>query len=118
MVCIFHAFSTVVFHVVTLMPNRADDPNRNNKKLHIGNDYVTIVYNDSGEEYQMGTIKVGDNLALNLSFVLRLITGLCCNDQVLFQGQFNYVNVVITPLDHGFNAVTVQSKQGEYIVYL
>jgi len=28
------------------------------KKKHIGNDNVTIVYNDSGEDYRMGTIKV------------------------------------------------------------
>ncbi len=41
------------------MPTKDSDPNCNGKKLHIGNDYVTIVYNDSGEEYRIGTIKVG-----------------------------------------------------------
>ena len=40
------------------MPCRQDDPNYIEKKKHIGNDYVTIVYNDSGEEYRMGIIKV------------------------------------------------------------
>ena len=40
------------------MPTRDKDPNCNNKKAHIGNDYVTIVYNDSCDTYSMGTIKV------------------------------------------------------------
>ena len=35
-----------------------------------------------------------------------------------FQGQFNYVNIVITPLDHGSNAVTVQSRDGTLLYYL
>ena len=47
----------VVFHVATLMPTSTSDPQCNNKKLHIGNDYVTVVYNDSGLPYQFGTIK-------------------------------------------------------------
>lgn len=41
----------VTFHVATLMPNKESDPNCTAKILHIGNDYVTIVYNESGEEY-------------------------------------------------------------------
>ncbi|XP_034313756.2 tuberin isoform X2 [Magallana gigas] len=73
----------VIFHVATLMPNRDSDPNCNAKKLHIGNDYVTIVYNDSNEDYRIGIIK----------------------------GQFNYVNIVIRPLDHESNAVTLQAKE-------
>ena len=40
------------------MPTRDKDPNCNNKKAHIGNDYVTIVYNDSCDTYSMGTIRV------------------------------------------------------------
>ncbi|XP_013385066.2 tuberin [Lingula anatina] len=73
----------VIFHVATLMPNKESDPNCNAKKLHIGNDYVTIVYNESGEDYQTGTIKC----------------------------QFNFVNIVIQPLDHESNAVTVRAKE-------
>ncbi|XP_021346642.1 tuberin-like isoform X7 [Mizuhopecten yessoensis] len=73
----------VIYHVATLMPNKDSDPNCNAKKLHIGNDYVTIVYNDSGEDYKIGAIK----------------------------GQFNYVNIVIKPLDHESNAVTLQAKE-------
>lgn len=49
----------VTFHVATLMPNRDQDPNCHEKKKHIGNDFVTIVYNESGEEYNLNTIKVG-----------------------------------------------------------
>ena len=48
----------VVFHIATMMPTKESDHRCTNKKLHIGNDYVTIVYNDSGEPYTMGTIKV------------------------------------------------------------
>jgi len=40
------------------MPCHADDTHFTEKKKHIGNDNVTIVYNDSGEEYHMATIKV------------------------------------------------------------
>lgn len=79
----------VIFHVATLMPLKDSDPSCNNKKLHIGNDFVTIVYNESGEEYNIGTIK----------------------------GQFNYVNIIIQPLDHNTNKVTVKAKEDvtEYI---
>jgi len=48
----------VVFHVATLMPTKETDPSCNNKKLHIGNDYVTIVFNESGQEYNMQCITV------------------------------------------------------------
>jgi len=40
------------------MPYHHDDTHFMEKKKHIGNDNVTIVYNDSGEDYRMGTIKV------------------------------------------------------------
>lgn len=39
------------------MPNQENDLNCNNKKKHIGNDYVTIVYNESEEEYDLHTVK-------------------------------------------------------------
>lgn len=48
----------VAFHVTTLMPNKESDPYCNDKKRHIGNNNVTIVYNESGEEYNINTIKV------------------------------------------------------------
>jgi Rap/ran-GAP len=34
------------------------DPNCNEKKKYIGNDFATIVYNESGEDYSLNTIKV------------------------------------------------------------
>ncbi|CAG7833459.1 unnamed protein product [Allacma fusca] len=73
----------VIFHVATLMPNvLATDPSCNAKKRHIGNDFVAIVYNNSGEEYDISTIKC----------------------------QFLYACVVIEPLDHKTNRVIVKAK--------
>jgi tuberous sclerosis protein 2 len=40
------------------MPTKETDPSCNGKKLHIGNDDVIVVYNESGEEYNMQTVKV------------------------------------------------------------
>ncbi|XP_066593113.1 tuberin [Prorops nasuta] len=72
----------VAFHVATLMPTKLSDPKCTSKKQHIGNDYVTIVYNESGKPYNIQTVK----------------------------GQFNYACVVIQPLDNGTNQVTVQAR--------
>ncbi|CAG9838719.1 unnamed protein product [Diabrotica balteata] len=47
----------VMFHVATMMPNKESDPTCNNKKMHIGNNFVTIIYNESGEEVNMSTFK-------------------------------------------------------------
>lgn len=54
------------------MPNRESDRGCCNKKRHIGNDFVMVVYNDSGEEYKLGTIKVGERgvLEFELNAVL------------------------------------------------
>lgn len=43
----------VVFHVATLMPNHERDPDANDKLRHIGNDNVIIIYNDSGEDFDV-----------------------------------------------------------------
>ncbi len=57
--CFHDDITQVIYHVATLMPtDLVADPSCSNKKLHIGNDFVTIVYNDSGSEYKFGTIKV------------------------------------------------------------
>ncbi|RZF45475.1 hypothetical protein LSTR_LSTR009346 [Laodelphax striatellus] len=73
----------VIFHVATLMPNHEDvDPNFNNKKKHIGNDFVTIVYNESGEDYNIKTLKA----------------------------QFSYASVVVRPLEHDCNEVLVKAR--------
>lgn len=62
--CYHDDITQVVFHVATLMPtDLTSDPQCSNKKLHIGNDYVLIVYNDSGSKYNFGTIKVSENVS-------------------------------------------------------
>ncbi|XP_066546134.1 tuberin isoform X3 [Amia ocellicauda] len=72
-----------IFHIATLMPNRESDKGCCNKKRHIGNDFVIVVYNDSGEDYKLGTIK----------------------------GQFNFVEVIVKPLDYESNLVTLQCRK-------
>ncbi|KAM6972242.1 LOW QUALITY PROTEIN: tuberin [Aplochiton taeniatus] len=72
-----------IFHIATLMPNRESDKGCCNKKRHIGNDFVMVVYNDSAEDYKLGTIK----------------------------GQFNFVEVIIKPLDYESNLVTLQCRK-------
>lgn len=69
----------VVYHIATLMPTKESDPNCNGKKRHIGNNYVTIVYNESGQPYNINTIK----------------------------GQFNHTVVEVVPEDHSTNSVGV-----------
>lgn len=60
----------IVFHVTTMMPTRLEnDPQCTMKKRHIGNDFVNIVFNDSGLPFKFDT----------------------------FPSQFNYVYIVITP---------------------
>lgn len=58
----------VIFHVATLMPNNPNDPKGNSKKRHIGNNFVTIVYNDSGEEYNFQTVRVSVVIIKNILF--------------------------------------------------
>ncbi|OLN86876.1 Tuberous sclerosis 2-like protein [Colletotrichum chlorophyti] len=60
----------IVFHVITQMPTNLErDPHCINKKRHIGNDFVNIIFNDSGNPFRFDT----------------------------FPSEFNYVNIVITP---------------------
>lgn len=72
----------VLFHVATAMPSCARDPLCNEKRKYIGNDFVSIVYNDSGREFDIHTIK----------------------------GQFNLCIVVVEPLPHGAHRVQLQTK--------
>ncbi|XP_004873701.2 tuberin isoform X2 [Heterocephalus glaber] len=72
-----------VFHIATLMPTKDVDKHRCDKKRHLGNDFVSIIYNDSGEEFKLGTIK----------------------------GQFNFVHVIITPLDYECNLLSLQCRK-------
>ncbi|CAE6534755.1 unnamed protein product [Rhizoctonia solani] len=59
----------MLYHTATLMPNREGDEQFAFKKLHIGNDYVRVVWNDSGKPYRFDTLAT----------------------------QFQYVNIVIEP---------------------
>jgi hypothetical protein len=60
----------IVFHVTTQMPTDLQrDPNCVLKKRHIGNDFVNIIFNDSGLPFKFDT----------------------------FPSDFNFVNIVITP---------------------
>jgi hypothetical protein len=91
----------IVFHVTTQMPtNLENDPQCISKKRHIGNDFVNIIFNNSGLPFRFDT----------------------------FPSEFNYVNIVITPesrasfaatrlrpgqhADNAFYKVQVMSKPG------
>lgn len=73
----------VTFDVATMMPNDDRDLNCAKKKKHIGNDFVSIIYNDSGMEYNLNTLS----------------------------GQFNYACVIIEPLELNSNRIYVRCKK-------
>ena len=61
----------IVYHVATMMPTDFDsDPSCINKKRHIGNDYVNIIFNRSNDSFNFDTIP----------------------------SQFNFINIVISPV--------------------
>ena len=64
------------------MPNKAKDPKCNDKKRHIGNNFVTIVYNNSGEEYDISTIRC----------------------------QFTHACVIVEPLEMGTNYAFIKGR--------
>lgn len=71
----------VIFHTATLMPTLDTDPNCNNKKKNIGNDFVTIVYNESGCDYNIRTVKVNILLSFRpspFSFSLKFLLQNVC----------------------------------------
>ncbi|KAG5728220.1 hypothetical protein E4T56_gene19037 [Termitomyces sp. T112] len=70
----------VLYHTATMMPTVDHDPLCTNKKRHIGNDYVRIVWNDSGHPYRFDTLAT----------------------------QFQFVNIVIEP--HSFGAIAAFSN--------
>ncbi|KAH7033198.1 tuberin [Microdochium trichocladiopsis] len=76
----------MVFHVTTQMPTNIEhDPGCTLKKRHIGNDFVNIIFNDSGSPFKFDT----------------------------FPSDFNYVNIVITPESRGsFVATRQQAASG------
>lgn len=62
-------FTQLVFHTATLMPNDEKDKYYDLKKRHIGNNYVTVYFDESGLPFNFNTIK----------------------------SQFNFLNIVISP---------------------
>ncbi|KAK4148117.1 uncharacterized protein C8A04DRAFT_33627 [Dichotomopilus funicola] len=70
--CFRDRVTEIVFHIITQMPNSPTDEYLSLKKRHIGNDFVSIVWNDSGLPFHFDT----------------------------FPSQFNYVYIVITPTPH------------------
>ncbi|XP_044253656.1 tuberin [Tribolium madens] len=72
----------LAFHVATLMPNKDSDPNGNYKKAHVGNDNVVIVYNNSGQEFDIST----------------------------FRSQVTLAYIIVEPLDYQCNKVEVKVK--------
>ncbi|KAJ3406991.1 Tuberous sclerosis 2-like protein [Chytriomyces hyalinus] len=65
--------SQMVFHTTTLMPTVVTDPVCTLKKRHIGNDFVSVLFDESGTV--PGTIGFDT-----------------------FPGQFNYINFIVTPV--------------------
>lgn len=75
----------IVFHVTTQMPtNLEQDSQCVNKKSHIGNDFVNIIFNNAGLPFRFDT----------------------------FPSQFNHVNIVISPESPA--AVTTRNRSAEY----
>jgi hypothetical protein len=69
-ICWRDRVTELVFHVTTQMPTNLErDPQCALKKRHIGNDFVNIIFNDSGLPFKFDT----------------------------FPSDFNFVNIVITP---------------------
>eukprot|EP00117_Sycon_ciliatum_P044088 scpid19069/ scgid31850/ Tuberin; Tuberous sclerosis 2 protein homolog len=76
--------SQVIYHVATLMPSDPSDASCTGKLAHIGNDYVKIMYNNTG-----GDIK-----------------------PIAKEGQFCFASIVITPLPLAINEVRVVHRDG------
>lgn len=70
----------VLYHTATMMPSKPDDEYCIDKKRHIGNDYVRIVWNDSGFPYRFDTLAT----------------------------QFQFVNIVVEP--HSLGAIAAFSN--------
>ena len=68
----------IVFHITTMMPtNTTDDPGCTQKKSHVGNCHVNIIYNRSGLPWDFGN----------------------------FASQLNYVNIVVEPANRSDTSV-------------
>lgn len=61
--------SQIIFHTTTMMPTYEGDTAFASKKRHIGNNFVNIYFDESGEDFEFDVVK----------------------------SQFNFINIVITP---------------------
>ena len=87
--CWRNRVTEIVFHVPIMMPTDLErDPQCTNKKRHTGNDFVNIIFNDSGSAFRFDT----------------------------FPSEFNYVNIVITPEASGSPSVG-RSRRGNLMVH-
>eukprot|EP00483_Globobulimina_turgida_P006980 UN06994 len=73
----------IAFHIATCMPTNHNDPQQMEKKKHIGNDQVNIIYSDHGREYIVDTI----------------------------YSYFNQVQIVIYPLNNGLFRIKIHKKK-------
>ncbi|EMC96199.1 hypothetical protein BAUCODRAFT_33548 [Baudoinia panamericana UAMH 10762] len=74
MVWRYNDVTELVYHVTTMMPNDDDThENTGRKKRHVGNDHVTIIFNNSGIPHDFNTL------------------------YNMFPGQLTYVYIVIAP---------------------
>ncbi|KAJ3715754.1 hypothetical protein FB446DRAFT_846428 [Lentinula raphanica] len=77
----------ILYHTATMMPSHSDDEQSTLKKRHIGNDFVRIVWNDSGTPYRFDTLST----------------------------QFQFVNIVIEPHSVGhISAYSSSFHETEY----
>ncbi|OQS00529.1 hypothetical protein THRCLA_05928 [Thraustotheca clavata] len=61
----------VIFHIVTKMPTKPNDPQQIDKKRHVGNDHVHIVWSDNPRAYSSTTITSNFNFVQIVIFPLR-----------------------------------------------
>jgi len=73
----------VIFHAPTLMPSKESDPQQIEKKKHVGNDFVNIVWSEHIRDYKPTTIS----------------------------SQFNDAHVVIYPLPNGLFRIQIHRKE-------
>ncbi|PVV01777.1 hypothetical protein BB560_003793 [Smittium megazygosporum] len=81
------SISHIVFHVATLLPNQDLNDGQLStqlrKKAHIGNDFVHIIFNESGTDYDFNTL----------------------------MSQFNYVQIIVTPADFSIETLSSGSLE-------
>eukprot|EP01083_Nonionella_stella_P002670 7660_1 len=77
-------FTTIAFHVATLLPTDEQHKFNQNKKRHLGNDMVNIVYSDSPLAWEVDTIRT----------------------------QLNFVHIVIYPMKDDRFRIIIKCKPG------